>query len=259
MDQRQQRFRLGLFVLAATVLLAVLVLMFGGSAGRLFSRQTEYTVEFREAPGVTVGTPVRRSGVRIGTVTKVELNDATGNVVVRIAVEKGHTVWDTDEAVISQDLLSRDTTIDLVRRTPPTTSLPPPQPVPAAPKSDVRPVGAIEVPGDLLASGQPPLGKNPPVGPQPPPVPPAVAEPVPPGQPLAPGSTIPGRSPTGPGAALGQVQTILPAAEQALNAIRRSAERLEAAIPQLELGAREFTELGRSIREAVPEVRRTND
>src|SRR5207253_1713114 len=60
-------------------------------------------------------------------------------------------------------------------------------------------------------------------------------------------------------AALGQVSSVLPALEQALNAIRRSAERLEAAIPQLDAGAREFTALGRAIRESVPEVRRTND
>jgi phospholipid/cholesterol/gamma-HCH transport system substrate-binding protein len=53
--------------------------------------------------------------------------------------------------------------------------------------------------------------------------------------------------------------SILPAAEQTLNAIRRVAERLDQTIPQLEIGAREFAELGRAVREAVPEVRRTND
>jgi ABC-type transporter Mla subunit MlaD len=255
MDQRQQRFRLGLFVLGAAVLLAVLILMFGGSAGRLFTRTNEYVIPFKNAPGVTVGTPVRRSGVKIGTVTKVELNDQTQEVMVTISVDRKHPIWSTDVAEISQDLLSRDTTIDLVSETPPSRPLPPPQPVPAGTKSDVRPAGAIALPADLLALGQPPLGKNPPAGaqPAPPPAGPPAVEPLPPG------STIPGRSPADARAALGQVQTILPAAEQALNAIRRSAERLEAAIPQLELGAREFTELGRSIREAIPEVRRTND
>ncbi len=243
MDPKRQRFRLGLFVLTAAVLLAVLVLMFGGSAGRLFSRPNEYTIEFADAPGITVGTPVRRSGVRIGTVTRVELNDKTGNVVVRIGIDKQFTVWDTDEAVISQDLLSRDTTIDLVHRAKSSPPLAPP--VPVDPKTDVRPVSTIDVPGELFAAGQPP------------PAPPPGANG--PGEPLPPGSKIPGAGPGGPQNALGQISTVLPALEQALNAIRRSAERLEVAIPNLDAGAREFTALGRSIREAVPEVRRTND
>src|SRR5947199_6456712 len=107
MDQQKQRFRLGLFVLTAAILLAVLVLMFGGSAGRLFVRQNEYVIPFDNAPGVTVGTPVRRSGVKIGAVTKVELNDQTGKVLVTIAVDRRYTVKKSYVAEISQDLLSR--------------------------------------------------------------------------------------------------------------------------------------------------------
>ncbi|HEX4589886.1 MAG TPA: MlaD family protein [Gemmataceae bacterium] len=241
MDLKKQRFRLGLFVAAATILLCVLILMFGGSAGRLFVGQNTYVIPFNNAPGVNKGTPVRRSGVKIGAVTKVELDDKTGKVLVTIAVDKKYTVWNTDVAVISQDLLSRDVTIDLENQ-PATPRLAAPQPVPA-PKTDVKQVGGIDVGGDQFAAGQPPPG------------PPEPA----PGQPLPPGSTIPGRSPGGPSSALESFQTVVPALEQALNAIRRSAERLEQAIPELDAGAREFTALGRSIREAVPEIRRTND
>jgi phospholipid/cholesterol/gamma-HCH transport system substrate-binding protein len=244
MDPKRLRFRLGLFVLTAAVLLAVLILLFGGSAGRLFTRQNEYTIKFTDAPGIAVGTPVRRSGVKIGSVTKVELDDKTGTVIVRIGIDKQFTVYDTDQPIISQDLLSRDTTIDLVKRPP---SLAPP--VPAEPKGDVRPVSAIEMPADLFAAGQPA-----------PPAPPAQLPPANgPGNPLPPGSTIIGGGPGGPQSALGQFQTVLPALEQALNAIRRSAERMEQAVPQLDAGAREFTALGRAIREAVPDIRKTND
>ena len=242
MDSQRQRFRLGLFVVSAAILLGVLILMFGGSAGGLFVSQDTYVIPLENAPGVDKGTPVRRSGVKIGAVTKVELNDATGQVLVTIAVDKKHKVWKTDVAVISQDLLSRDVTLDLERQPGPT-RLSPPQEVPPAPKSDIRPVGAIEVPGDLFAVGQPPPAPN---------------EPPPP-EPLPPGSTIPGRTAGGPAAALGKFETVIPALEQALNAIRKSAERLELAIPQLDAGAREFSALGRSIREAVPEIRKTND
>jgi ABC-type transporter Mla subunit MlaD len=242
MDQQKQRFRLGLFVVTAGILCAVLILMFGGgSAARLFARQNEYTLAFDNAPGVSVGTPVRRSGVKIGSVTKVELNDQTGKVVVTIAVDRKYTIKKNVVAEISQDLLSRDTTIDLVTDAMP---LAPPRPPAGGVKGDVLPA-AFEV-----AAGQPPLGRQPPPAQQPQPVPDDV---------LPPGSTIPTRPPGGAANALGQFQTVIPALEQALNAIRRSAERLEGAIPQLDLGAREFTALGRAIREAVPEIRRTND
>jgi ABC-type transporter Mla subunit MlaD len=258
MDPRQQRFRLGLFVMTALLFLAVLIFMFSGSR-RLFTAQNHYTIVFDDAPGVSPGTPVRRSGVKIGSVTKVDLDDVTGKVRVEIAVEKKFTLRTTDEAVINQDLLSRDTTIDFIPKaaeSPPT--LAPPVPAPA-PKNDVQKVGAAEpLPGALLAGGQPPLGKEPP-RPRPGP-PPAVPPPQPPpGEPLPPGSVIQGRSPTDARAVIGQATTIIPTVEQSLNAIRRSAERLEQAIPQLQAGAREFTELGRSLRETVPELRQTND
>jgi ABC-type transporter Mla subunit MlaD len=243
MDLKQQRFRLGLFVAGSAVLLAVLILMFGGSAGKLFVRQSAYVITFDNAPGVSKGTPVRRSGVKIGAVSKVVLDDKTGNVFVTIEVDRGHTVWKSDVAQISQDLLSRDTTIDLVKTESPGPRLAPPQPAPANPKIEIKPVGAIEVPDNILAAGQQP--------PAPMPGPPA-------DEPLPPGSTIPGRPPGGPGG-VAEFQRIIPPLEQALNAIRRSAERLEQAIPELDAGAREFTSLGRAIREAVPEVRRTND
>jgi ABC-type transporter Mla subunit MlaD len=111
--------------------------------------------------------------------------------------------------------------------------------------------------GDPPGDEQPPLGKEPPPRPlpqQPPPV-----GPQPPGEPIPPGSVIRGQTPADPRAFLGEAGNILPSVEAALNAIRRSAERLELAIPQLQAGAREFTDLGRTLREAIPELRLTND
>jgi phospholipid/cholesterol/gamma-HCH transport system substrate-binding protein len=237
MDPKKIRFRLGLFVVVSAILLAVLVLTFGGSAGQLFVSQNQYVITFDSAPGVSKGTPVRRSGVKIGAVTKVQLDDDTGKVLVTIAVDRGVKVWSTDTAGISQDLLSRDATIDLVKTDTPSTA-----PGPLAAPTPIKPVSAIDVPGDLLAIGQPP------------PAPPGPAKPVP----LPPGSTIPSR-PGGTGSPLGRFEEVIPNLQDALTAIRRSAERLEQAIPGLDQGGREFAALGRSIREAVPEIRRTND
>ena len=170
----RSRFRLGLFVLTSAILLAVLILMFGGSAGRLFSRENKYVIPFDNAPGVTIGTPVRRSGVKIGSVTKVELNDKTGKVLVTISIDRKFTVRTTDVAEINQDLLSRDTTIDLITRDPPPRTLTPPTPAGTkneSVRSTRRHAGRLCSP-----AGQPPLDKNPPPQPIP-----AAGEPLPPG------------------------------------------------------------------------------
>src|SRR2546423_255377 len=71
MTDRAMRFRLGLFVLAALVLLGVLAVWFGSVPG-LFKSRHGYTVTFADAPGLGPGSPVRRAGVRIGEGRSVE-------------------------------------------------------------------------------------------------------------------------------------------------------------------------------------------
>src|SRR5262249_60885628 len=101
---RALRFRLGAFVLLALLLLAALVVMFGG-APNFFRRVTVYTVRFTDAPGVSPGTPVRRSGVRIGEVREVHLDDETGVVRVVIGIDAGHTVRHNEVPTLVTTLL----------------------------------------------------------------------------------------------------------------------------------------------------------
>jgi len=126
---------------------------------------------------------VRRSGVRIGEVTSVELDDATGEVRVGIAVNPKYSIKRNDEALINQDFLSRDVTIDIAPKTgdaaspslspvpgaPGERKLPAPVPM-GKPLEEVKPVGALGVGGSglMLAMGQAPP-KDPP-NPIPPPV-----------------------------------------------------------------------------------------
>lgn len=117
MNEQAIKFRVGLFVLAALLLLAVLVTLFGGLPTFL-RRHTVHTVVFQNAPGVTPGTPVRRSGVRIGEVRSVELDDATGLVRVRLLIERPHPMYRSDQAILVHGLLGGDTSIDLVARRP---------------------------------------------------------------------------------------------------------------------------------------------
>jgi phospholipid/cholesterol/gamma-HCH transport system substrate-binding protein len=113
MNEQTLRFRVGVFVLAGFILLAVLITLFGGFP-TFFSRHDTYTVIFNDAPGVARGTPVRRSGVRIGEVQRVDLDDATGKVRVTIVVERSHPIYESDQVVLVHGLLSGDTSIDFV-------------------------------------------------------------------------------------------------------------------------------------------------
>jgi phospholipid/cholesterol/gamma-HCH transport system substrate-binding protein len=114
MSEQTMRFRMGIFVLATMVLLAVLITLFG-SAPTLFTRFNRYTVVFADAPGVAQGTPVRRSGVRIGQVEKLYLDSETGQVRVVLMIEKKYPLYEGDEAVLVSGLLAGDTSIDIVR------------------------------------------------------------------------------------------------------------------------------------------------
>ncbi len=117
MTERAMRIRLGLFALAAAGLLATLVLMFG-SLPSFFERTTPYTIRFSDAPGLTKGAPVRRSGVRIGTVTGIELDDVRGIVLVRIALNAPFKLRNNEQPTLVSGLLGSDTSIDLLIKQP---------------------------------------------------------------------------------------------------------------------------------------------
>jgi ABC-type transporter Mla subunit MlaD len=115
MADRALRLRLGLFLGGSLILLAGLVVLFGG-APRFFSSDAKYDVLFPEAPGIGPGTPIRKSGVRIGQVTALELDPDSGKVRVRIAVDRKYLPRKSEIATITRGLLSGDTAVDFVPR-----------------------------------------------------------------------------------------------------------------------------------------------
>lgn len=188
---------------AALVALAGLVVLFGG-APQLFSTDAKYTVIFPEAPGVTQGTPIRKSGVRIGQVTGLDLDPTSGQVRVRIAVDRKYLPRQTEDADITRGLLSGDTAIDFL----------------------------------------PQLGPD--------------NQPVPPGEAWPPGSEIPGRPPVTPRSILNPAASALANAQQSLDKITRTFERVEKAVPKFESAAGEAADLFRDVRTFLPELRKTN-
>jgi phospholipid/cholesterol/gamma-HCH transport system substrate-binding protein len=200
------RFRVGLMVLGSLILLAALITAFSGFPS-IFQQHNRYTIVFPEAPGVAAGTPVRRSGVRIGEVASVRLDDETGQVRVTISVERQHTIRRGDQAVLVHGLLGGDTTIDFV---------------PAKPEG--------QGPGK-------PNGQAPGAPPQDPPQEPDTT-------PVPPGAELQGSARTDVNRLLNQFADILPPAQDALNELRRMAPELRRTNDEILVAARNWGRLG---------------
>src|SRR5438477_1148844 len=110
MNDQALRFRFGIFVLASLILLAVLTILFGGFPN-YFKRTDNYTIQFASAQGVAPGTPVRRSGVRVGEVRTVKLDNDTGKVTVIIRIDDTYTLPKGDRPTLQQNLLGGEATI----------------------------------------------------------------------------------------------------------------------------------------------------
>ncbi len=112
-NSKTLRFRLGLFVILAAVLFAALIVMFG-SLPTLFKRSSKYTVRFVDAPGLTPGSPVRRSGVRIGEVRDITLDEDRGIVIAKLAIDAPYTLRRSEVPTLVIGLLGSDASIDFI-------------------------------------------------------------------------------------------------------------------------------------------------
>jgi phospholipid/cholesterol/gamma-HCH transport system substrate-binding protein len=146
MNEKAMSFRLGVFVLASGVLALVLVALLGGFPN-LFRRYEPYFVNFRHASGVQAGTPVRRSGVRVGDVQSVILDNDTGKVRLAIRVEQDVVLRKSDRPSLSPGLLGGGASIDFQPAAP--DQQPPPDNSPAPPGWVFEGVESSE-PGNLL-------------------------------------------------------------------------------------------------------------
>lgn len=153
MNEQRLRFRLGLLVVATLGVLAVLVAMFS-ALPNFFVSVNRYFIILDDATGISAGTPVRRSGVRIGQVSKVELKDETGEVRVTIEIPKRHKLYSNEEPVVTRTVLG-DPAIDFVPRqeqqpkepkTAPEALPPPPEPFPGGGEESQAPQGAQPIP-----------------------------------------------------------------------------------------------------------------
>ena len=112
MDDRVLQFRVGLLVLATALIAFFLVVYFGQLP---FFARGEYVihVEFREAPGVAVDTPVRKNGILIGRVDRVKLED--DRVLVSLGINVSYRVRTNEVCRISTGNLFGDAVLEFVK------------------------------------------------------------------------------------------------------------------------------------------------
>jgi phospholipid/cholesterol/gamma-HCH transport system substrate-binding protein len=109
MDERVMRFRVGVMVLATLIITAILAVMFGEFPE--MAGTYKIYVRFPEAPGVTVDTPVRKSGILIGRVSNVEFaSDVFGNpdqrgVIVTLDIDRNRKIYGNELCRVRTTLL----------------------------------------------------------------------------------------------------------------------------------------------------------
>jgi phospholipid/cholesterol/gamma-HCH transport system substrate-binding protein len=126
MDERIMQFRVGVVVLAVALIAGFLTILFGHF--KTFGG-TSYSVyfEFPQAPGIAPETPIRKSGILIGRVTKVELfGPQQDRVRITASIDKDYKILRTDGVRITVSLLG-DSAIEVVSgmNAPPDTPLEP--------------------------------------------------------------------------------------------------------------------------------------
>ncbi len=115
MNERVMQFRIGMFVIVAGLVLAMMIVWFGESPS-LFRDHVFLRVHYQDAPGVSEGIPVRKSGIRIGEVAAIEF-DARENqpdgVLVTLSLERKYKLKAGSVPRLSRSLIG-DVAIDIL-------------------------------------------------------------------------------------------------------------------------------------------------
>ncbi len=114
MNERVMQFRIGMFVIVAGLVLTMLLVWFGESPS-LFQDHRYVVVHFVQAPGVSEGIPVRKSGIRVGEVVAIQFDDRPNmpdGVLVTISLESRYKIRSGSVPRITRGLIG-DVVIDL--------------------------------------------------------------------------------------------------------------------------------------------------
>ncbi len=102
MSDRRADIQVGLFSIIAVLLLAMLILIFGGFKNVLIDTY-RITARFDNAAGTTEGTPVRLLGIEVGSVKSVTLDTEAGGVRMVLIINKSADIRKDAPLAIKQE------------------------------------------------------------------------------------------------------------------------------------------------------------
>lgn len=104
MSDRQLQFRVGLFVLVAFGMIGAMVFQFGELTS-LWKKSYQLAVHFEAAPGIHAGSPVKMSGLTIGEVREVALDESRGGISVILDIQERYPLRADAKAILATSLL----------------------------------------------------------------------------------------------------------------------------------------------------------
>ena len=110
MDDDIKKFRVGMFVLMGFVILGILILVNteGGWLG--WTSQITVTAEPERAPGVKIGTPIRKNGILIGRVKEVTSQD--DHVKLVLGINKSERIYQNEICRIGTESFLGDAVVE---------------------------------------------------------------------------------------------------------------------------------------------------
>lgn len=108
MDENILKLRVGFFVVITTLILGILIFL--NSEG--WSRQYTLFIKPVSAPGVTVGTPIRKNGILVGRVKSVSTEDT--HLLLGLAINEGQFLYANEVPSIGTESFLGDAVIEFV-------------------------------------------------------------------------------------------------------------------------------------------------
>ena len=113
MDERVAQARVGIVVISAIILTAILIVLFGDFPSMFHTGKTIH-VRFANAPGVAKGTPVRKSGILVGRVSKVAFVKDSPDVLVTLSLNAGTEIYEDEDCSINNSSLLGNSYIEFI-------------------------------------------------------------------------------------------------------------------------------------------------
>jgi phospholipid/cholesterol/gamma-HCH transport system substrate-binding protein len=116
MNRSWMRFSIGMVAILSLFALAALIVWFG-ELQTIFKPTRRYFITFTNAQGAEPKAPVRRAGMRIGEISKVEYDEKTSLVIVTVMLDDKNQLYEGDEPRLrTNSLLVGDAYIDIETR-----------------------------------------------------------------------------------------------------------------------------------------------